>query len=118
MVAREREQGMGGLVRAGLGMILALAAAAAQAPVNPDVRVVPYGCSDGSTIVAGYPDAQTAIVTWKNHAYTLKRAPGAGGARYAGFGLQWRTEGDRATLTAAQATLACRARPDKGSARV
>jgi len=109
---------MGGQARAGLSAILALAAAAAQAPVNPDVRVVTYACADGSTIVAGYPDAKTAIVTWKNHAYTLKLTPAPGGARYTGFGLQWRTEGDRATLTAGQAPLACRARPDKGSARV
>lgn len=109
---------MGAEARAGLAAILALAAAAAQGPVNPDVRVLRYACADGSTIVAGYPDAQTAIVTWKNHAYTLKLAPGASGARYTGFGLQWRTAGERATLTAGQAPLECKARPDKGSARI
>jgi len=109
---------MGGQARAGLAAVAALGLAAAQAPVNPDVRVVTYGCADGSTIVAGYPDPRTAIVTWKNHAYTLKLAPAAGGTRYAGFGLLWRTEGDRATLTAGQVSLTCSARPDKGSARV
>ena len=109
---------MGGQARAGLSAILALAAAAAQGPVNPDVRVVTFACADGSTIVAGYPDAKTAIVTWKNHAYTLQLATAAGGARYIGFGLQWRVEGDRATLTAGPVPLACKARPDKGSARV
>jgi membrane-bound inhibitor of C-type lysozyme len=83
--------------------------------------VVTYACQDGSTIVAGYPDTKTAVVTWKDHAYTLKLAPAAHGARYIGFGLRWWTEGDRATLdqlTAGQGALECRARPDKSSARI
>ncbi len=115
------EQAGYGQARAGLAVILALAAAVAQGPVNPDVRVVTYACGDGSTIVAGYPDTKTAVVTWKDHAYTLKLAPAAHGARYTGFGLQWWTQGDRATLghlTAGQGALECKARPDKGSARI
>jgi membrane-bound inhibitor of C-type lysozyme len=73
-----------------------------QGPVNPDVRVTVYACVDGQTIVAGYPDRDTAVVTYKNHAYTLKRAPSANGVRYTGYGLQWRTKGTHGQI----ATLA------------
>ena len=57
--------------------------------VNPDARVTSYACADGQTIVAGYPDGATAVVTYKDHAYTLKLARSASGARYTGYGLQW-----------------------------
>jgi membrane-bound inhibitor of C-type lysozyme len=73
---------------------------ATQGPVNPDAGVTDYKCMDGSTIVAGYPDAKTAIVTYRDHAYTLKLAPSATGSRYTGYGLQWQTEGGRARITA------------------
>jgi membrane-bound inhibitor of C-type lysozyme len=73
---------------------------AAQGPVNPDAGVTAYKCMDGSTIIAGYPDSKTAVVTYKDHAYTLKLAPSASGARYTGYGLQWQTRGDHATITA------------------
>jgi membrane-bound inhibitor of C-type lysozyme len=125
--ARGREQGMVGAVRAGLAALLAtLAAAATQAPVNPDVRVVTYACKDGSTVVAGYPDAQTAVVTWKSHAYSLKLSRSASGARYTGYGLQWWTKGAQGTLarlrTGEEITggpaLACTAQPDKGAAKI
>jgi membrane-bound inhibitor of C-type lysozyme len=74
--------------------------AATQGPVNPDAGVTAYRCADGSSIVAGYPDAKTAVVTYKDHAYTLKLAPSVRGQRYTGYGLQWQTDGDRATITA------------------
>jgi membrane-bound inhibitor of C-type lysozyme len=73
---------------------------AAQGPVNPDAGVTAYKCMDGSTIVAGYPDAKTAVVTYRDHAYTLKLAPSASGSRYTGYGLQWQTEGGHARITA------------------
>lgn len=73
-------------------------AAAAQGPVNPDADVTNYSCADGKPIVAGYPDHDTAVVTYKDHAYTLKRAPANRGARYTGYGLQWWVTGGRATL--------------------
>jgi len=72
----------------------------AHGPVNPDAGVTTYKCADGSSIVAGYPDHETAVVTYKGHAYTLKLAPSADGARYTGYGLQWWTRGPRATITA------------------
>ena len=74
-------------------------AAPAQGPVNPDADVTSYSCADGKPIVAGYPDYDTAIVTYKDHAYTLKRVPSSRGARYTGYGLQWWTKGGRATLS-------------------
>jgi membrane-bound inhibitor of C-type lysozyme len=74
--------------------------AAAQGPVNPDARVTRYACVDGQTIIAGYPDRETAVVTYKGHAYTLKLARSASGARYTGYGLQWWTKGAHAAIAA------------------
>lgn len=72
----------------------------AAGPVNPDPGVTTYVCVDGQTITAGYPDAQTAVVTYKDHAYTLKLARSADGARYTGYGLQWWTRGPHAAIAA------------------
>jgi membrane-bound inhibitor of C-type lysozyme len=77
----------------------ASAASAGQA-VNPPANVATYICADGQTIEAGYPDRDTAVVTYKGHAYTLKSATAASGARYVGYGLQWWTRGmTQATLS-------------------
>jgi membrane-bound inhibitor of C-type lysozyme len=124
MVARMtiREQGVARKTRAGVAVILlglglvgcgdqghvARAAApapppTAQEPVNPAIRVITYACADGQTIVAGYPDRETAVVTYKDHAYTLKLARSASGARYTGYGLQWWTKGDHASIAALKA---------------
>jgi membrane-bound inhibitor of C-type lysozyme len=73
---------------------------AAAGPVNPDARVTAYACVDGQTITAGYPDRETAMVAYKGHAYTLKRAPSGSGARYTGYGLQWSTKGSHAQIAA------------------
>jgi len=120
MVAREdvREQGVRQKSsRVALATVLSLAVAGCRAretvqrtasapppqshgPVNPDARVTVYACVDGQTITAGYPDAQTAVVTYKGHAYTLRRVPSARGQRYVGYGLQWETRGVRATIAA------------------
>jgi membrane-bound inhibitor of C-type lysozyme len=70
----------------------------AAGPVNPDAGVTAYRCVDGQTIVAGYPDRTTAVVTYKDHAYTLKLAPADSGARYTGYGLQWWVKDRRAAL--------------------
>ena len=69
-------------------------------PVNPDAGVTAYRCQDGQSIVAGYPDRNTAVVTYKGHAYTLKLAGTEEGARYTGYGLQWTVKGRRAALAA------------------
>ena len=70
----------------------------AAGPVNPDAGVTAYRCADGQTIVAGYPDGMTAVVTYRDHAYTLKLAPADSGARYTGYGLQWWVRDHRAAL--------------------
>ena len=98
--------------------------AAAQGQVNPDAGVTTYRCLDGSSIVAGYPDSRTAVVTYKGHAYTLKLAPSASGARYTGYGLQWWTRGAHASIAplkpneevAAEPGLTCDAAQDQPAA--
>jgi membrane-bound inhibitor of C-type lysozyme len=141
MVAREaiREQGVEDKLR-GLAVLIALILAACHAPsakseaapppaappgpVNPDAGVTTYRCADGSSIVAGYPDRNTAVVTYKDHAYTLKLAPSATGRRYTGYGLQWWTKGARAHVAAlkpngdapAEPGLACVAAQDQPTA--
>jgi membrane-bound inhibitor of C-type lysozyme len=67
--------------------------AAPAGPVNADPHVTDYRCDDGQTVRAGYPDAQTAVVSVGGHAYTLKAGRAASGVRYVGFGLQWWTKG-------------------------
>ncbi|WP_293365879.1 MliC family protein [Phenylobacterium sp.] len=62
-----------------------------------------YACIDGQRITAGYPDVRTAIVTYKDHAYTLKLAPSADGSRYTGYGLQWWIRGAHASLSTLKA---------------
>jgi membrane-bound inhibitor of C-type lysozyme len=97
----------------------------AQGPVNPDAGVTSYACLDGQTITAGYPDRETAVVTYKDHAYTLKRAPSASGARYTGYGLQWWVKGAHASIAAlgagedvaTGAALDCAAPPPAPAAR-
>jgi membrane-bound inhibitor of C-type lysozyme len=72
--------------------------ASSQGPVNPDPGVTRYACASGEAVTAGYPDRATAIVTYRDHTYTLKRVSSADGARYTGYGLQWWTRGDNASL--------------------
>ena len=101
-------------------------AAPRSGPVNPAVQVTTYKCRDGQTIVAGYPDRETAIVTYKDHAYPLKLAPAAGGARYIGYGLQWWVKGDHAALAtlapgatvASGPSLDCTAAADRGETKI
>ena len=111
-----REQGVDDKLKAPLVLLLLLAALAAcdrrstepkpppappaAGPVNPDAGVTAYHCQDGQAIVAGYPDRNTAVVTYKGHAYTLKLAGTEEGARYTGYGLQWTVNGRRAVLAA------------------
>jgi membrane-bound inhibitor of C-type lysozyme len=76
---------------------------AASGPVNPDPGVTTYACVDGQRVTAGYPDAETAVVTYKDHAYTLKLTRSAQGARYTGYGLQWWIQGVHANLATLKA---------------
>ena len=82
----------------------ATSAAAPAAPVNPVVAVTTYACPGGESLQAAYPDRETAIVTWKGHAYSLKIARSGSGARYTGYGLQWWTKGlNRGTIATLKA---------------
>jgi membrane-bound inhibitor of C-type lysozyme len=113
------EQGVGGDRRAGALALLAVLglaacreanrrepasapapAGASAGPVNPDAGITSYACIDGQTVTAGYPDATTAVLSYRGHAYTLKLAPSAEGRRYTGYGLQWRVRGRRGALAA------------------
>ncbi|WP_207801859.1 MliC family protein [Phenylobacterium hankyongense] len=79
---------------------LPVAAASAGQAVNPPANVALYHCADGQAIEAGYPDRDTAVVTYNGHAYPLKSAAAASGVRYVGYGLQWWTKGmTQATLS-------------------
>jgi len=101
------------------------ALAAPSGQVNPDAGITSYACIDGQTVTAGYPDAVTAVVTYRGHAYTLKLVPSATGARYIGYGLQWqvkRGHGLLAVLGPGEATatapgLDCIARPSPAVAQ-
>jgi membrane-bound inhibitor of C-type lysozyme len=100
--------------------------ASSQGSVNPDPGLTRYACMDGQAITAGYPDRTTAVVTFKDHAYTLKLAPSAGGARYVGFGLQWWVKGAHAAIaplksgeeTASGAGVDCTEIADRGATRI
>jgi membrane-bound inhibitor of C-type lysozyme len=83
----------GALLLALCGCQRQAAAAAKAGAVNPDARVQTYRCDDGKTVVAGYPDPRTAVVTLGGRAYSLRSAMSGSGARYVGFGLQWWTKG-------------------------
>jgi len=71
----------------------AASASPASGPVNPDPVVTTYVCAGGERLTAGYPDASTAVIDYRGHAYTLKIARSGSGARYTGYGLQWWTKG-------------------------
>jgi membrane-bound inhibitor of C-type lysozyme len=66
----------------------------AARPVNPNPKVATYTCADGETVEVGYPDRGTAVLDHKGRAYSLRAASSADGARYIGYGLQWRRTGE------------------------
>ncbi|RJS91029.1 MliC family protein [Salinisphaera sp. Q1T1-3] len=68
-------------------------------PTSGDVR---YECSTGETIVARYPDVETAVIDYKGDEHTLSLAMSADGARYVGDDYEWWTRG---TGRNGQATL-------------
>jgi membrane-bound inhibitor of C-type lysozyme len=97
-------------------------AASPSGAVNADAHVTTYRCDDGQTLEAGYPEAATAVVTVGGHAYSLRAALAASGARYVGYGLQWwtkgMTEGRLARLkpseeVASDPGVTCRAAPSR-----
>ena len=52
---------------------------------------VGYACESGQTVDVQYVDNATAQIAYKGQNYTLRLAPSASGARYAGSGLEWWT---------------------------
>jgi membrane-bound inhibitor of C-type lysozyme len=66
--------------------------AAATAPAAVAATTT-YGCLDGRTIRASYPDAVTAVLNVGGRDLTLKIARSGSGARYVGQGVQWWTKG-------------------------
>ncbi|RDS82411.1 MliC family protein [Dyella psychrodurans] len=64
-----------------------------QAATSDTASWTTYGCSDGQTVQAAYPDTNTALVKIKGQTYTLHIAISGSGARYIGDGWQWWTKG-------------------------
>ena len=62
---------------------------AAPAPSESKPVEVSYGCDGGRTLVAAYPDARTAVVTFGGQTFTLTLAESASGSRYTGSGREW-----------------------------
>ncbi|WP_233843403.1 MliC family protein [Dyella sp. 2HG41-7] len=63
------------------------------AAANSTVTWVNYACSDGQTLLAAYPDTNTALIQIKGQTHTLHIALSGSGARYTGDGWQWWTKG-------------------------
>lgn len=84
-----------------LHVCLAALALAGCAQVRPPVPRQSYACEDGRTVLARYPDTQTAVLEIAGASHTLTIARSGSGARYVGDGLQWWTKGlSEATLAA------------------
>ena len=60
-------------------------------PTTPLTPPIGYACESGQTVNVQYPDSASAQLTYKGQGYTLRLAPSASGARYAGSGLEWWT---------------------------
>ncbi|MBS0302927.1 MAG: MliC family protein [Proteobacteria bacterium] len=52
-----------------------------------------YGCESGATVVASYPDTDTATIEYRAVTYRLQIAVSGSGARYVGGRLEWWTKG-------------------------
>lgn len=52
-----------------------------------------YRCEGGATLVAAYPDTDTATLRYQGRTHHLRIARSASGARYVGDGLEWWTKG-------------------------
>lgn len=61
--------------------------------VSPAANTVTYVCGDGVTILASYPDVDSATVQYKGTTYDLHIARSADGSRYVGSGIEWWTKG-------------------------
>ncbi|GAB2566186.1 MliC family protein [Dyella jejuensis] len=70
-----------------------VAPAARHADRGLPISWTDYRCSDGQTVQAAYPDADTALIKVHGEAHTLHVALSGSGARYTGDGWQWWTKG-------------------------
>lgn len=50
---------------------------------------VVYACQGGETLRARYPDARTAVISFRNETFTLTLAESASGSRFTGGGREW-----------------------------
>lgn len=64
---------------------------AASSPAVPEAH--DYVCESGETIIASYPDPDSAKVHYKGSAHAMQIAVSGSGARYVGDGLEWWTKG-------------------------
>src|SRR5699024_6001330 len=55
-----------------------------------------YACENGATIVASYPDVDSAIIQYQGGSHALHIAKSASGARYVGGDIEWWTKGSGA----------------------
>lgn len=62
-------------------------------PFSAAANATTYVCGDGVTILASYPDVNSAIVQYKGTTYDLHIAKSASGSRYVGSGIEWWTKG-------------------------
>lgn len=71
---------------------LLLAGCQTPAPIAT-AKSTTYTCDDSRTVQAGYPDTQTAVLTFDRQVHRLRIAVSADGARYVGDRWQWWTNG-------------------------
>lgn len=58
-------------------------------PTPPPAPALGYACESGRTVMAAYPDPDTARITYEGRAHDLRVVVSASGARFAGDGLEW-----------------------------
>ncbi|HYD28918.1 DUF4232 domain-containing protein [Brevundimonas sp.] len=61
------------------------------AATTPPAPPISYACESGQSVTVGYPDTDTAQLTYRGQTYTLRTVLSASGARYAGSELEWWT---------------------------
>ena len=65
------------------------AAAEDTTPPQPTVVQATWRCTSGQEVVAVYPNADSAVITYRGTTYRMSRQLSADGARYAGEGFEW-----------------------------
>jgi membrane-bound inhibitor of C-type lysozyme len=82
-----------------IGTLLSIAACAprqkeaSSAPAAASATTTTYRCESGVSILATYPNTESATIRYKDSTYAMRIAISADGARYVGGGLQWWTKG-------------------------